>query len=208
MNSAHKMDKSILHIDWCSHQAAKYAVEHWYYRPEMPVGKLVKIGVWEQDRFIGCLLFGRGANHSMLKPYGLMQTEGCELVRVALDQHETSMSRILRIALIFLQKHCPGLRLIVSFADPAHHYGGIYQATNWIYTGMTNGAMAYKYKGERMHGRSVRARWGTSVGIPGLTEVWDAPKHRYILPLDAEMRARVAHLSKPYPKPESASEAS
>ena len=49
-----------LRLDWCSHEAARYACEHWYSRSEMPVGKLVKIGVWEDGQFVGVLIFGCG----------------------------------------------------------------------------------------------------------------------------------------------------
>ena len=41
-----------LHLDWCSHKAAKYAVEHWHYSKRMPKSKLVKIGVWENNVFV------------------------------------------------------------------------------------------------------------------------------------------------------------
>ena len=51
-----------LHLDWCSYEAAKYAVEHWHYSHSLPIGKLVKIGVWEDDQFIGAVVFGYGAN--------------------------------------------------------------------------------------------------------------------------------------------------
>jgi len=53
-------DKVDLRLDWCSHAAAKYAVEHWHYSKTMPVSKRVNIGVWEGEKFIG-RLFLRGA---------------------------------------------------------------------------------------------------------------------------------------------------
>jgi len=46
-------NKVELKLDWCSYQAAKYAVENWHYSKCMPVGKLVKIGVWEDKKYIG-----------------------------------------------------------------------------------------------------------------------------------------------------------
>ena len=41
-----------LKVDWCSYEAAKYAVMHWHYSKTMPAGKTVKLGVWENGRFI------------------------------------------------------------------------------------------------------------------------------------------------------------
>lgn len=121
-----------LHLDWCTYEAARYAVEHWHYSRSLPTPPLVKIGVWESGRFIGCVLFGRGANNNMYKPYGLTVTEACELVRVALHRHVAPVSKIVGIALRFLRKSNPGLRLVVSYADPNEgHTGAIYQAMNW-----------------------------------------------------------------------------
>jgi hypothetical protein len=50
-----------------------------------------------------------------------------------------------------VQRHCSGLRLIVSFADTAQgHHGGIYQAAGWIYSGGTE-THAYRVKGVVEH---------------------------------------------------------
>ena len=38
------MCESVLRLDWCSHDAAKYAVEHYHYSRSMPAGKTVKVG--------------------------------------------------------------------------------------------------------------------------------------------------------------------
>ena len=67
-----------LKIDWATHEAAKYACEKWHYSGCLPVGKLVKVGAWEDKKFIGVVLFGRGANYNMVKGYGLGQDQGCE----------------------------------------------------------------------------------------------------------------------------------
>lgn len=121
--------KPELKLDWCSYQAAKYAVEHWHYSKSMPTPPVVKIGVWEDTHFIGVVLFSRGANNNLGKPYGLEVTQVCELTRVALDNHKTPLSRIVAIAIKMLRRMAEGLRLIVSFADAnMGHIGCIYQA--------------------------------------------------------------------------------
>jgi hypothetical protein len=149
--------KPVLKIDWASHEAAKYACENWHYSKCLPVPPLVKIGAWEDNKYIGCVVFSRGASSNLLKPYGLEQVEGCELTRVALNKHKSSVSKILSIAMKFLKKNSPDLKLIVSFADPNEgHHGGIYQATNWIYAGRS--AKSFKYldkNGREWHSRQV-----------------------------------------------------
>ena len=68
-----------LHLDFCSHEAAKYAVMRWHYSRRMPKSKLVRIGVWEDEKFSGAVIYGLGANRHLGCPFGLEGTEVCEL---------------------------------------------------------------------------------------------------------------------------------
>jgi len=197
------VSKADLRVDWASHEAAKYAVENWHYSKCLPVGKLVKVGVWESGEFIGVVLFGRGANNNMSKAFLLKQTECCELVRVALTSHICKVTRIISIALRFIKANCSGIRLVISYADPNHgHIGGIYQGGNWIYSGVTIGThMLRMPNGELLHKRTAMSKFGTC-DSKKLSAKYEYPenKHRYLMPLDNEMRQRIAQLAKPYPK--------
>lgn len=200
--------KPLLRLDWCSHAAAKYAVEHWHYSRKLPFGKLAKVGVWEDGAFVGAVIFSYGANNNMGRPYGVQQTEVCELTRVALTAHRTPVSRVVTLALRFLRALSPGLRLIVSYADPAHgHHGGIYQAMGWVYSGTSTPQRELRVAGEFMHKRIASLRWGTASperirSMTGLDVVYGPVewKHTYLLPLDDAMRAKIAPLAKSYPK--------
>jgi hypothetical protein len=203
-------NKPILKIDWATHEAAKFACLNWHYAKAVPVGKLVKVGAWENEKYIGCVIFGRGANNNMLKPFGLKADEGCELVRIALNKHETPVSKILSFALKFLKKQSPELKLVVSYADAdQNHHGGIYQATNWIYDGLKNaGTMgAFIINGKKTHPKSVHSK-GIKQNInavkkhldPNATIFITKGKHRYLMPLDDEMKKQIEILAKPYPK--------
>lgn len=207
-----------LRLDWCTHEAAKFAVERWHYSRTVPHQKTVKVGCWEDGVFIGCILYGDGANNEMFKPYGLLYEHGAELVRVALRSgHVSAVSRLISISLRFLRKACPGIRLVISFADPERgHHGGIYQAGGWIYLGMTEPADEYLVNGRRMHGRALRStrsthrqrnlkaanvmEWARQVLDPGIRMIPGSSKHRYLMPLDDEIRARILPLARPYPK--------
>ena len=204
------MNKSDLRLDWCSHEAAKYACEHWHYSGTVPKSKSVYIGAWESGKFIGSVIFGMGASSHLGSPYGLATFEAAELTRVALTTHAAPVSRIVSIAQAFLAKQSPGLRLLVSYADPKEgHYGGIYQALGWSYVGKTSPDWAVIDKqGKQWHSRicstngvksqygqrrkAMRPQDGKKIILPG--------KHKYLMPLDAEMRAKIAPLAKPYPK--------
>ncbi len=198
-----------LRLDWCTHEAAKYAVENWHYSKRMPKSKLAKIGVWEHGKFIGVVIFGVGATPEIAKPFGLESTQVCELVRVALREHETPVSRILAIANRILCQAMPGIRVIVSFADTLQgHYGGIYQANGWILTGSKE-YHAYKINGESVHPRDCHHRYGPGgqsvewlrVNVDkNAQRIRNGVKHKYVMPLDDEMRKRIEPLRKPYPK--------
>ena len=193
--------KHYLKIDWATHKAAKYACENWHYSGCLPIGKLVKVGAWENGKFIGVVLFGRGASPRLGKPYGLPQDQCVELVRVALTSHIVPVSRVVSLSIKFLKRANPKIRLIVSFADTSKgHHGGIYQAGNWIYSGkgpevprlvMPDGSTRHNriYRGRNKQAIPSGAYWSKQEG-----------KYRYLMPLDAEMKTSILHLAKPYPK--------
>lgn len=192
-----------LRIDWCTNAAAKYACEKWHYSRCTFTGKQARIGVWESGVFIGAIVFAPGACPQLVKPYGLSKYEGCELFRVALAEHKTPVSRIMAIAIRFIKREYPKLRLLVSFADPAQgHHGGIYQATNWIYAGTSGDSEQYLYKGKWTHPKTFRSRWANRyhVDLATLPKRNVPGKHRYLMPLDDDMRKQVEPLRKPYPK--------
>ena len=138
-------------------------------------------------------------------PYDLTTFQVCELVRVALNNnHKSAVTRIISVAIRMLKKECPGLRLVVSFADPCQgHHGGIYQGGNWIYTGdsspsymwrLPDGSLAHdrRFSGSGWNAPKTPPKGSIKIKVPG--------KHRYLMPLDEEMRKRILPLSKPYPK--------
>lgn len=199
-----------LRLDFCSAEAARYAVERWYYRPDLPRGKVVRIGVWEKDQFCGVVLFGMGASADLGTRWGLTCFECCEMVRVAIGAHNAPTSRIVAIALRLLRKHSPGIRAVVSYSDPgAGHVGTIYQAMNWVYCGKT--AQRKRYvgpDGTEYHDRQVspsgfKTTQGRRYAVPrpqDLTAVRSEGKHRYVYPLDEEMRERLKQDAQPFPK--------
>jgi hypothetical protein len=175
----------------------------------MPYGKLIKIGVWEDKKFIGAVIFSRGACPSYGTKFGLDQTKVCELTRVALNSHITPVSKILSIAIKMLKKSNKGLRLIVSYADQNQgHLGSIYQAGNWLYQGNASQRDAYWIiNGKRIHNRSVSQKYNTaSMGWiqnnidKNAHKLKEKLKHKYLMPLDKDMMSKIKPLAQSYPK--------
>lgn len=195
---------SRLRVEWCSTKAATFAVTHWHYSRTLPAGKTVRLGVWWDGRFMGAVVFSRpGRNQHLM--FALRPEEVSELARVALDRHEGfHVTEVVARAMKLLRQRCPGLLLVVSFADPAEgHLGRIYQAGNWIYTGRSAASRSLLHNGHKLHKRSYT---GSNFGRPrtppppGSAWVPVPGKHRYVMPLDRRMRKHVLKLSKPYPQ--------
>jgi hypothetical protein len=120
-----------------------------------------------------------------------------------------SESRVLGIVLGNLKRHT-NLKLLVSYADPVQgHLGIIYQATNWIYTGLSETMPLYDLgDGKVRHSRSFSHAFGThSVqyfakrGI-AVKLAPQSAKHRYVYFLDPAWQCRLRVPLLPYPKKE------
>ena len=124
------------------------------------------------------------------------------------------MSRVINLAVNkFLRVQSPGIRLVITFSDPeAGHHGGVYQGAGWLYVGKSAEDRRYLINGEWMHSRGVRAcgyvtrPGGARVPCPKPSDaerVEKIPgKHRYMLPLDEEIRALVMREVQPAPRPD------
>lgn len=200
-----------LKIDFCDHKAAKYACINYHYSKAMPAGKTVKLGVWENDKFIGCVIYGRGANNRLAQSLSLKVTECCELVRVALSKHVAPVSKIMAITLKMLKKHSPGIRAIISYADAdREHHGGIYQATNWIYMGLTASGDSGNFviNGKWIHGRTVSTKINGKRSLENIKKKFgndvkkhiSKGKHKYIYLLDKSLESKFKAIEKKYPK--------
>jgi hypothetical protein len=129
-----------------------------------------------------------------------------------LDPHIPEHKETSAVAISLLRKKEKGLRLIVSFADPNQdHYGGIYQAGNWLYSGKADDYDKFQDKSGRVwHPRQVSAtgtkkQYGEYRKVPKISDckkIRTSGKYRYLYPLDRAMRKQIAPLAKPYPKRE------
>ncbi|GAG75218.1 unnamed protein product [marine sediment metagenome] len=191
-------DKNIK-IDYVDHKAALFACRRWHYSKRIPVNKLCKIGIWEDDIFIGVIIFGVGASAHLHEQFNLERYEVCELVRVALNRHKIEVSYLVKKSLKMLKESNPVLKVCVSFADPSeNHFGAIYQAGNWIYTGKSAQESEYFYNKKWRHATDVCKRLKPE-DIKKLDRRKRQGKYRYVMPLNKKIRRRIIKSSKPYP---------
>lgn len=190
----------MLKLDFIDHKTADFACKNWHYSKCMPCGKTVKIRVWEDSKFIGVVIFARGANCNQAKFFKLKTEEIAELARVALRTHKIEVSRILKISLILLRKICPKLKLVFSYADETNqgHKGGIYKADNWEYLGVSISKGGHlMLNGKLVHNRSISSKYGNRKNIPSTINIKECPpqkKHLFIKRFcdNSEKRSRSA----------------
>ena len=191
-----------------THKAIDYACRHFHYAAATPF-VIIGYNVYnDNDEWCGVVLFGNGATPNIGKPYGLVQGQTLELVRVALNGKQELTSQCISMALKKLHKDKPMCRLVVSYADiDQSHLGTIYQATNWIYTGETcRGGRYFIINGEKTHPRAVAHICEQSINAvrqnidPTATEFRSRGKHRYLMPMDKRMRRQLQPMAQPYPK--------
>ena len=200
------MSEQTLKIDFTTYAQCKLACLHFHYAKAVPASKLIKFGVWENNVFKGCVVFGGGANKFISSPYGLQTGEVCELVRVALRQHDNPVTKIVSICLKLLKKHYPKLKLVISYADENQgHVGGIYKAGNWIYTGEFANERGIMFLGKLKHRRTINQRYGSSkieylkTIDPNVSVLKGKSKHKYIYPLDSSIKKDLLSLSRTFP---------
>lgn len=197
-------------------KAIDYACRHFHYAKCVPVNTIGYNVYNDNNEWCGVILYGTGATPNIASPYGLLQGEVLELVRVALNGKQQYTSQCVAMSLKQLKKDCPMCKLVVSYADcDQNHLGTIYQATNWIYTGTFNkGARTgFIINGKKTHNKSVYSKRVAGGGHcpqtldavkkfldPNATEYISLGKRKYIMPMDKKTKKKVQHLSIPYPK--------
>jgi hypothetical protein len=201
-----------------SKEAIKYACLNFHYAKSIPVNVHGYAVFNNNEEWCGVILYGTGANNNIATGYGLKQGEVIELVRMALNGKQESTSKALALSLKLIKKDVPLCKLVVSYADKdQNHTGIIYQATNWVYTGISmenKTDSSWMVNGKRYHGRIVSDWVKSKGGLNGLTRKEFIHKHydknaeefvtkgkiKYLYTLDKSMLQLVKGLSKPYPK--------
>jgi hypothetical protein len=180
-----------------------------HYLHSFPGGTKLSFGIFYQSILKGAITLGVGP----FLGYGLVDRatpEDCIILTrlwLADNLPRNSESRVIGILLRSLQKET-SLKFVLAYSDPAAgHLGTIYQATNWVYTGLSSATPLYDIgDGILHHSRSLAhglgthsIRYLTSQGI-NVKTVPQMAKHRYIYFLDQSWRSRLMVPVLSYPK--------
>lgn len=154
----------------------------------------------------GVITFGSTANYNLNEIIG--GYENLELNRLVVNDNlkRGVLSYFVSQSLDLLPKPL----IIISYADTGHnHCGYIYQATNWIYTGLGKGDYEFVKDGKQYHRKNIFDQYGTGsieqAKSNGYEVVIVQPKHRYFKFLGThkqvkEMKTKLRYPILPYPK--------
>ncbi len=188
---------------------ARTIIEKHHYLHSWPGGTKLAFGVFLDQELLGALTIGAGPTQAYRLVAEASPDDCMTFTRLWLSDQlpGNSESRVIGVVLRNLKKHT-SLKFLISYADPSQgHLGIIYQATGWLYTGLSSAMPLYDLgDGKARHSRSLSHAYGThSVkhfvdhGVD-IKRVPQSPKHRYVYFLDQNWRDRLAAPILPYPK--------
>jgi hypothetical protein len=172
-------------------------------------------GLYEDGNLVGVCTYGTPSSSPLRK--GIAGEEYSEYVlelnRLCIDsKNKNAASFLVGRSLQMLPKPS----IVVSYADTEqNHVGYVYQACNFIYTGLSTKKMDWAIKGmEHLHGQTIAdMSRGQDKRLEFMKEKFGddfymkdrARKHRYIFVTgkDKKLKAAIKYQSEPYPKGES-----
>ena len=171
-----------------------------HYMKRMPL-VMFAYGLYEGNQLIGVVSYGAPASPHLAR--GLCGEEHAldvlELNRLCLERNEKNLASILVARSMRL---LPPPKIVVSYADTKQgHIGYIYQATNFLYTGLSakrKDPVGFDTSGG---GKHSRGHWGK--------DLVDRPrKHRYVSFVGdkrqkRDLRAKLRYTVEEYPKGDS-----
>lgn len=193
---------SIMNVLPITTAEAKPWIMQKHYARRMPCVQYA-FGLFDDCVLVGVVTFGQLASPAPMK--GVCgedwATNVVELNRLCVDHSDgNASSKLIGGALRLL----PTPMVVMSYADTAQgHIGYVYQATNWLYTGLSAKASDPVIEGaEGAHNRHNHERSGRIIG-----RVERPRKHRYVYFCGNRkerkaMRAALRYEVQPYPKGE------
>ena len=188
--------------------AQQVVVEHHYLHRKAPCSQA--FGLFDEgDKLRGVVMYGTPSSSALRSGIaGKDQaTNVVELTRLWIDDSTPKNSESYLIGNSI--KHCDK-EIVVSFADTSqNHLGIVYQATNWIYTGLSAKRTDWSVEGIDKHGHT----WADKYTAAQMRELFGdrftlvprSRKHRYIY-LNAKGKRKkqlmtlLKYEQQPYPK--------
>jgi hypothetical protein len=180
-------------------QCKDYVLNVHYARRLPPIE--VAFGLYMDNTLSGVCTFSTPASRFEMKP------QPYELNRLVVDEGlpKNTLSKFVSSC---LKQFPSNPAIIVSYADPNFgHNGYIYQATNWIYNGLTGARNLFFVDGVEYHERTVYDKYGTGSVSELRSKGYEVrvektkPKHRYFYLIGSKKFKKSIEIERmPYPK--------
>ena len=186
-----------------SHIQAKKIIEKYEYLGTYCNAPIFAHGIYFENHLAGCVVFGAPSPPSIAASVVGKETAGAviQLARGACVHWAHPHSASMLIASALKSAQAKGYGCAVAFSDPdAGEIGTVYQATNWIYCGLTAKRPDYfNAKGERHTGPFKKGQ------VKHLIKGDRTRKHRYVFLMGNKKQRKVMKENLkwgvwPYPK--------
>lgn len=203
-------------------QTARAWVTRWHYSRRMPGGGTRQWAVFGPD-MVACVMVSLPNNvHGVAGRLGLTGWPGnLEISRVVAHPDAPKNTASRSVAAVCDRYRAEGHAWVFSYADTGQgHHGGIYQALNAVYVGLSEARSGFMCDGVPVHPRSLVSTYGTQAW-PRIRDLYHADtgrmlvkvdemntaKHTYVLPIGGPasrraIRRALAPITRPYPKRE------
>lgn len=192
------MSAKSLRVELINSCAARAAVKRWHYSKTFVNNSQIHFGVFWEGALAGVMLFGppmmRAQTLALLRntPWGGV----LELNRMAFSDAlpRNSESRALSVALRFIRKNYPFVRVVISFADATQCGDGtIYRASGFVLTGVKkNTSIRVLEDGSKVTKFSLRLPQNFKDGREQNPPALSGHQLRYMFFLDPSARADLA----------------
>jgi len=153
-----------------------------HYAKRMP-SITYSFGLYLENELVGVVTYGSPASQSLCKGIA-----GSEYKKIVLELNRLVLKNNIKNEASYLVgnsfKLLPKPSIIVSYADTnQNHSGYIYQATNFIYTGLSDKRTEWRMKNNNKHSKTICEQYTLEErkNNPDKFEVINRPrKHRYI----------------------------
>jgi hypothetical protein len=165
-----------------SYSDTKPFILHIHYAKRMP-SITYSFGLFYQNELVGVVCYGSPASQSLCRGIA-----GDAYKNIVLELNRLVLKNNIKNEASFLVgnsfKFLPQPRIIVSYADTSqNHNGYIYQATNFIYTGLSDKRTEWRQKNSNKHSKTICEQYSLKERKDNLDKFYVVQrprKHRYL----------------------------
>jgi len=188
------------YVERINHKDAKYMILNHHYAKRLP-SITYAFGLFKNNELVGVCSFGLPPSNSLC--VGIcgenFSRNVIELNRLVLLYNEKNQASFFIAQCL---KLLPKPKIVVSYADTSqNHLGIVYQATNFLYTGLSDARTEWRMKESNLHSKTLCEQYSLEERKNNDNfYVTERPrKHRYIIFLGSKKDKKIFRKNLNYP---------